>query len=68
MYISVLTTGVPLGALAVDLTPEAALDVGQRIEPRRKDFPEQGDVGDGEAQGVDLGEALLVGERGHVHP
>ena len=30
--------------------------------------PEEGDVCDGEAEGVDLGEALLVGERRHVQP
>ena len=30
--------------------------------------PEEGDVCDGEAEGVDLGEALLVGEGRHVQP
>ena len=30
--------------------------------------PEERDVGDGEAEGVDLGEALLVGEGRHVQP
>ena len=30
--------------------------------------PEEGDVGDGEAERVDLGEALLVGEGRHVQP
>ena len=29
-------------------------------------LPQQGDVGDGQAQGVDLGEALLVRKGGHV--
>ena len=30
--------------------------------------PEEGDVRDGEAERVDLGEALLVGEGRHVQP
>ena len=39
------------------------------IAPFSNSFtPEERDVGDGEAEGVDLGEALLVGEGRHVQP
>ena len=61
--------GVPLlRALVPDLTAEAALDVDERLHLVCvvEDLAEEGDVGDGEAEGVDLGEALLVREGGHV--
>ena len=48
------------------LTAEALLDVGHWLEVAEEDLAEQGDVGDGQPQGVDLAETLLVGEGGHV--
>lgn len=52
--------------LPFQLPLEALLDVRERVVLGGQDLPEQGDVGDREAQGVDLGEALLKREGGHV--
>lgn len=62
-----LTTGVPSSPLgALGAAPQALLYVGSGVAAGQEDVPEQGDVGGGQAQRVDLGEAFLVGERGHV--
>lgn len=61
-----LTTRVPVGTICFDLTPETLFDVGQGVVIRLEDFPEQGNVGDGQPQGVDFWEALFVREGGHV--
>ncbi len=62
--------GVPLlAAFVPDLPAEAALDVGERLHPavgRVQDLPEEGDVGDGQAERVDLAQPLLVREGGNV--
>ena len=45
-----------------DLPAEAALDVVDRVEVAVEDLPQQGDVRDGQPQGVDLRQPLLVRE------
>jgi len=52
--------------LALDLSLEALLDVREGVVVGDEDLSEQGDVGDGQAQRVDLGEPLLEGESGHM--
>lgn len=56
--------GRPLGAL--EAAPQAPLHVGFGLTAGQEDVPEEGDVGDGQAERVDLGQALLVGEGGHA--
>lgn len=59
--------GVPVdGARRPQLTPEALLDVGHRLEVAEEDLTQQRDVGDGQPQGVDLAQPLLVGEGRNV--
>lgn len=62
----VLTGSVPLGPFHLFLAPQAFLDVGERVAVCRQHLLEQRDVCDGQPQRVNLAEALLVGERGHV--
>ena len=51
-----------------ELPPEALLDVLDWLQVAVVYLPEEGDVGDGQPQGVDVGEPLLIGEGGHVSP
>lgn len=44
----------------------ALVYIGLGVAAGHEDLSEQGDVGDGQPQGVDLGQSLLVGERRHV--
>lgn len=53
---------------AGDAAAQALLHEGSGLSAGHQDVPEQGDVGDGQAQGVDLGEAFLEGEGGHEAP
>ena len=46
------------------LPPEALLDVLDWLQVAVEYLPEEGDVGDGQPQGVDVGEPLLIGEGG----
>ena len=65
-----LTAGVPLGAVGPrgpGVAAQGALHVGEWVAVRRQQLPQQSDVRDGQAQRVDLGQPLLVWERGHVH-
>lgn len=48
------------------LSSKTLLDVGHGVELRSQELSKKGDVGDGQAQGVDLAEALLVREGGYV--
>ena len=53
--------GVPVDAArGAELTSQALLDVLDRLQVAEKDLPEEGDVGDGQTEGVDLAESLLV--------
>jgi len=69
-----LTTSVPLRPLgpgvavrrAAPSRPERPLHVGDGVGVGGQKVSEQGDVGDSEAQRVDLGEALFVREGRHV--
>lgn len=64
-----LTARVPLGALGrLDLTPQALLHVRERVVVGRENLTQQRDISDGQAQCVDLGQSLLVGERGYMNP
>lgn len=62
-----LTACVPLSSVRLDFSPETLLDVGEWVVVGEQHLPEQRDVGDGQAQGVDLREAFFVWERWHVH-
>lgn len=62
-----LTAGVPHGvAVVLVAVLHAFVHVGLGVTARQQDLPQQRDVGDGEPQGVDLRQSLLVGESGHV--
>lgn len=50
------------------LPPQPLLDVREGVELGGEQFPKEGDVGDGQTEGVDLAEALLVGEGRHTCP
>jgi len=63
-----LTAGVPDGVGLVLVAVLHALHVGLGVASRHQDLPEERDVRDGKPQGVDLGQPLLVRERGHVAP
>ena len=53
--------GVPVDAArGSELPSQALLDVLDRLQVAEKDLSEQGDVGDGQTEGVDLAESLLV--------
>ena len=53
--------GVPVDtARGPELPPQALLDVLDWLQVAEKDLPEEGDVGDGQTEGVDLAESLLV--------
>ena len=59
--------GVPVDtARGPELTSEALLDVLDWLQVAEKDLPEEGDVGDGQAECVDLAESLLVRKGGDV--
>ena len=61
--------GVPLHrSLRPDLSAQAPLNIDQGFHGVGvvQDFSEECNIGDGQAKGVDLGEALLVWEGGHV--
>lgn len=62
-----LTARVPFSSVGLDFSPETLLDVGEWVVVGEQHLPEQRDVGDGKAQGVDLREAFFVRERRHVH-
>lgn len=66
---SPLTARVPHVALVRgQLPPQPLLDVREGVELGGEQFPKEGDVGDGQTEGVDLAEALLVGEGRHTCP
>lgn len=65
---SVLTTCVPIGAICFDLSPQTLLHIGEGIVVGLEHFPQQGYVGYGQAQSVDLAQTLLVRKSGHMHP
>ena len=48
------------GARRPQLASEALLDVGDGLEVAEEDFTQQRDVGNGQPQGVDLAQPLLV--------
>ena len=59
--------GVPVDtARGPELTSQALLDVLDWLQVAEKDLPEEGDVGDGQAECVDLAESLLVRKSGNV--
>ena len=59
--------GVPVDAArGPELPSQALLDVLDRLQVAEKDLSEQGDVGDGQTEGVDLAESLLVRKGGDV--
>ena len=59
--------GVPVDrARGPQLTSEALLDVGHGLEVAEEDLTQQRDVGDGQPQGVDLAQPLLVGKSRNV--
>lgn len=62
------TACIPVGSVRLDLPPEAPLHVGQGVAVGGEHLSEEGDVGDGQTQRVDLAEPLLVREGRHVHP
>ena len=49
-----------------NLAAQAALNILDRLELAVQNLTQQRDVGDGQPQGVDLGQPLLVGEGRHV--
>ena len=62
-------TGVPVhGARRPQLASETLLDVGDGLEVAEEDLTQQRDVGDGQTQGVDLAEPLLVGKSWNMTP
>lgn len=64
---SSLTTRVPDGVgLIFVAVLHALIYIGLGVAAGHEDLSEQGDVCDGQPQGVDLGQSLLVGKRGHV--
>ena len=59
--------GVPVdGARRPQLAPEALLNVGHGLEVAQENLTQQRDVGDGQPQGVDLAQPLLVGKSRNV--
>lgn len=61
-------TGVPIGAIRFDLAAQTLLHIGEWIIVRLQNLSQQGYVGNGQTQCVDLAEALLVRECGHMNP
>ena len=61
--------GVPVDAArGAELPPQTLLDVLDGLQVAEKDLSEEGDVGDGQTEGVDLAESLLVRKGGDVSP
>ena len=61
--------GVPVNTpRGPELTSEALLDVLNWLQVAEKDLSEEGDVGNGQTEGVDLAEPLLVRKGGDVSP
>ena len=54
------------GARRPQLASEALLDVGDGLEVTQEDLTQQRDVGDGQPQGVDLTQPLLIGKSRNV--
>ena len=50
------------------LTSQALLYVLDRLQVAEEDLPQEGDVGDGESQGVNLAEPLLIRKCRDVSP
>ena len=50
------------------LSSQALLNVLDWLKVAVKDLPEEEDVGDGQPQGVDLGQPLLVGKSWNMAP
>jgi len=65
----ILATRVPLRALGrLDLSAQTFLYVRQWIVVGCKNFAQERDVSDGQAQSVYLGQAFLVGKRWYMNP